>query len=89
MKVMKVIPCICSPDWKNEHIANGYYGMPQLRVYGGTDRFFDFYCPKCGRGSLFQYKSAYLALKAWNEMQQSLRRIAIIEAEEGETHETD
>jgi hypothetical protein len=29
-------------------------------------------CPKCGRGGFFQYKSAYLALKAWNEMQQEL-----------------
>ena len=82
MKVWKVIPCICSPNWEEENIANGYYGMPQLRVYGGSDMFFDVYCPKCARGRLFEYKSAYLALKAWNEMQQSLRRIAIIEAEE-------
>lgn len=87
MKVRKVIPCICSPNWENEQTANGYYGMPQLRVYGGSDRYFDAYCPKCGRGGLLQYKSAYLALKEWNEMQQSLRRIAIIEAEEGEGHD--
>lgn len=73
MKVGEVMPCICSPNWEDEHIADGYYGMPQLRVYGGGDRFFDCRCPKCGRGGLLQYKSAFLALRAWNEMQEGIR----------------
>lgn len=83
MRVVRVIPCICSPNWEEEQIDNGYYGMPQLRVYGGSDRYFDAHCPKCGRGGLLQYKSAYLALKEWNEMQEQLRRVeGIIEGEE-------
>ena len=79
MKVGEVVPCIYSPNWEDEHIADGYYGMPQLRVYGGGDSFFDCRCPKCGRGGLFQYKSAYLALRAWNETQKDLRRIYNLE----------
>ena len=35
--------------------------------------YFEAYCPNCGRGGLIQYKSAYLALKAWNAMQYGLR----------------
>lgn len=87
MKVVRVIPCICSPNWEEKHIESGYYGMPQLRVYGGSDRYFEAYCPKCGRGGLSQHKSAYLALKGWNEMQEQLRRSPTnIEAEEGADH---
>lgn len=85
MKVVRVIPCICSPNWEEKHIESGYYGMPQLRVYGGSDRYFEAYCPKCGRGGLSQHKSAYLALKGWNEMQERLHSLpTIIKAEEGE-----
>ena len=35
-----------------------------------------YYCPDCGRGNVgLQYKSAYLALKAWNDMQERLWKI--------------
>lgn len=29
-------------------------------------------CPNCGRGGLYEEKSAYLALKKWNELQKGL-----------------
>lgn len=72
MKVGKIIPCVCTPE--PDLTANGYAGMPILRTYGGDDTYFDVKCQKCGRGGLFQFKSAYLALKHWNEMQEELRR---------------
>ena len=73
MKVEKILPCICV-----EHEPSGgdsvYYGMPQLKVCGGKpNTYFEAYCPHCGRGGIFQYKSAFLALKAWNELQEQLR----------------
>ena len=46
--------------------------MPQLKVTQGMD-YFEIYCPNCGRGGMLQFKSAYLAVKDWNEMQESLR----------------
>ena len=75
MKVNKIIPCICC-DHKPDCGDSVYYGMPQLKV---TDRmnFFEAYCPNCGRGGLIQYKSAYLAIKGWNEVQQRLRKYGI------------
>lgn len=36
-------------------------------------QYYEAFCPKCGRGGMFQFKSSYLALKHWNEMQISLR----------------
>jgi hypothetical protein len=71
VKVGNVLPCICTKDV--DFNADGYNGMPILRVFGGGDRYFDAKCPKCGRGGLFQFKSAYLALRDWNEMQTELR----------------
>lgn len=48
--------------------------MPQLKVCGGKpETFFAVYCPVCGRDGLLKFKSAYLALKDWNEMQQDSR----------------
>lgn len=76
MKVDHVIPCVCCDHEPNAG-DSVYYGMPQLKVtdvYRGH-QFFEAYCPNCGRGGLFQYRSAYLALKAWNEMQEHLRNI--------------
>ena len=67
----KIIPCICC---EHEPSASDsvYYGMPQLKVTQGMD-YFEIYCPNCGRGGMLQFKSAYLAVKDWNEMQESLR----------------
>ena len=76
MKLGNVIPCVCAGE-KPDLIADGYAGMPVLRVYGGTDRWYDAKCPVCGRGGLIQHKSAYLALRDWNKMQKELRKGAI------------
>ena len=74
MRVKKIIPCVCI-----DHIPDAsdsvYYGMPQLKVscgLGASMQFYSPYCPNCGRGGCAEYKSAYLALKSWNEMQESL-----------------
>lgn len=70
MKVDRVLRCICA-----DHEPNGgdsvYYGMPQLRV--SETSLFEAYCPSCGIGGMFQFKSAYLALKHWNRTQRELR----------------
>ena len=76
MKVGEIIPCVCTPE--ADLITDGYAGMPILRTYNGKDTFFDCQCPNCGRGGLLQFKSAYLALKDWNEMQRNLRIGGII-----------
>ena len=68
MKVEKIIPCICCDHEPNAG-DSVYYSMPQLKVSG---KYFEVYCPNCGRSGINQYKSAYLALKAWNEMQTEL-----------------
>ena len=72
MKVKKIIPCICCDHEPNAG-DSVYYGMPQLKVTQGSE-FFEAYCPNCGRGGMFQHKSAYLALKHWNELQSNLRK---------------
>lgn len=73
MTVDKIIPCICcehppSVDDKHE------YGMPILIPCNSSVKdhmqWWEVKCPKCGRGGMIQYKSAYLALKSWNELQQ-------------------
>lgn len=70
MKVDRVLPCVCL-GYKPTCTDSIYAGMPQLKVTpnGG---WFEVYCPNCGRGGAFQYKSAYLALKHWNNMQERL-----------------
>lgn len=74
MKVDKIIPCVCC-DHDPNCGDSVYYGMPQLKVCGGKPHtYFEVYCPNCGRGGLFQFKSAYLALKHWNELQEQLRK---------------
>ena len=78
MKVDKIIPCICC-DHQPTEADSVYYGMPILKVTGGTlsngktVNFFEAQCPRCGREGLLQHKSAYLALRKWNEMQERLR----------------
>ena len=75
--VKTIIPCICSAPVDN--IDNAFDGMPQLVVSNGIDehtQFWSAFCPKCGRGSkLDSHKSAYLALKHWNKIQEQVRWI--------------
>ncbi len=75
MKI-KIIPCICSEPI--DEYSDIYDGMPQLKVTNYNEhcnsQYYEAYCPICGRGGLMQFKSAYLALKNWNEMQERLRR---------------
>ena len=83
MVVDRVMPCYCSKDTYDSSVSS-YDGMPQLKVtdvYRGK-MFFEAYCPKCGRGGLFQFRSAYLALKHWNEMQRKLLTIDIWEVDD-------
>lgn len=75
IKVDKIIPCICCNHEPNSG-DSVYYGMSQLKVCGGKPyTYFEVYCPKCGRDGSVQFKSAYLALKHWNEMQERFKRI--------------
>lgn len=74
MKI-KIRPCICTKESVPDNSA--YYGMPQLKVTDCNDssdtQYYESFCPACGRGGCgFQCKSAYLALKHWNEMQERL-----------------
>lgn len=73
MRVNEIIPCICSPQDDDES-TSCYYGMPQLKVtsYNGR-QLYEAFCPHCGRGGLFQFKSSYYALKDWNKLQEDLR----------------
>lgn len=78
MTVDKIIPCICigSEPTVSDSV---FYGMPILCPYNSNaehKQYWDIKCPNCGRGGLFEEKSAYLALKKWNKMQESLRRLA-------------
>ena len=68
----KITPCICC-DHEPDVGDSVYYGMPQLRVTDDME-YFEYYCPNCGRGGCLQFKSAYLAIKNWNKMQERLRR---------------
>ena len=75
MKIDKIIPCVCC-DHEPDCGDSVYYGMPQLKVCAGENQeFYEAFCPNCGRGGLIQFKSAYLALKDWNEMQERLHTI--------------
>lgn len=69
MKVDKILPCVCSVPV--DYIKDSYDGMPRMTVSFGQR--YSAYCPKCGRGSeLGDYKSAYLALRYWNKLQETL-----------------
>ena len=69
MKVDHIETCICA-DHEPTCADSVFYGMPQLKVTGGgNNQWFTPYCPNCGRGGCSEHKSAYLALKHWNNMQ--------------------
>ena len=71
MKVKKIIPCICAGH-KAAEADSVFFGMP--RLYVSVGQRYSAYCPECGRGgSMGEHKSAYLALKSWNAMQNDLR----------------
>ena len=75
MKVDHIETCICC-DHESTCADSVYYGMPQLKVSGGGDQQrFTAYCPECGRGGVVEHKSAFLALRSWNKMQQRQKRI--------------
>lgn len=87
MTVDKIIPCICTDHAPNSS-DSVFYGMPELQVQNGYKahtQFWSYRCPNCGRGgTALQFKSPYLALKDWNEMQTELyaeqnRKIQIFE----------
>lgn len=70
MTVERITPCVCC-DHDPTGADSVYYGMPILRVAGNYTphrQYWEAQCPACGRGGIFQYKSAYLALKHWNEL---------------------
>lgn len=69
MTVDRIIPCVCCEHPPSVDDASDY-GMPILKPSNGFQDHLQFWtavCPKCGRCGVIQYKSAYLALKAWNE----------------------
>lgn len=74
MKI-EIIPCVCSEPI--DTTVSLYDGMPQLKVTNYNkqynSQYYEAFCPKCGRGGIIQFKSAYLALKHWNQMQKSIR----------------
>lgn len=74
MQVKSILPCVCIDHEPNAG-DSVFYGMPQLKVagYQGTP-FYTPYCPHCGRGGMAQYRSAYLALSAWNKMVEEHRK---------------
>ncbi len=75
MKTM-VIPCVCC-DHKSDAGDSVYYGMPQLKITANME-YFEIFCPRCGRGGLTQWESAYQAVKHWNDVQ---RRAKLLKME--------
>lgn len=75
MKVDRIRKCVCCE--REPNVGDSvYYGMPQLKVCGGKpNTYFEAYCPKCGRGSIKQFPSAFLALREWNEIQAECERL--------------
>ena len=73
MTVDKVQPCVCSIENFEEEQRNDInYGMPVLLVHNSIYPYKQFWttrCPKCGRGGLTEYDSAYKAIRAWNQLQ--------------------
>ena len=74
MKIGKIHPCICI-ERNREAGDSGFLGMPNLKIYQGSPEYPECYvpyCPSCGRGGIKEYPSAFMALKAWNALQESL-----------------
>lgn len=71
MNVDKIVPCTCI-KYKPNSCVSTYYGMPVLRVCVGINNdhsinYYEAVCPRCGDHLIGkQYKSAFLALRAWN-----------------------
>ena len=76
MKLEKIRCCVCI-EHEPTTADSVSYGMPQLVVTRGQR--YSAFCPNCGRGSkMDEHKSAYLALKAWNDTQERLLRIKAV-----------
>lgn len=69
---LKVLKCVCFKESCEPGGEGIFDGMPYLRTSSNMDCW-EAYCPNCRRGGIVQYKSPYLALKAWNAMQWGLR----------------
>lgn len=69
MTIDKIIPCVCCEHPPSTITGPFDYGMPILIPHNNGDhkQWWNVKCPKCGRGGLFNEKSSYYALKAWNE----------------------
>lgn len=82
MTVDKIIPCVCC-EHPPSVADSSEYGMPILIPYNSSAKehlqFWNVKCPKCGRGGCVDEKSAYLALKKWNQI---MRRCYAIENKE-------
>ena len=86
MRVPDITPCVCA-DHEPDAEDSVYFGMPQLKVCSWDGKqLFEPYCPNCGRGGLYQFGSAYLALKWWNELQAAELRVAEILDVEDDGH---
>lgn len=70
MKVGHIETCVCI-DHEPTETDSVYYGMPQLKVSVGQE--WSAFCPNCGRGRCLDFKSPYLALTHWNNMQLRLK----------------
>lgn len=72
MTVDRIVPCTCV-KYKPASCVSTYYGMPILRVCAGEYKgkivnYYEAVCPRCGDHLIGeQYKSPFLALRAWNE----------------------
>ena len=74
-KVYDIIPCICCED-DPDFGADSLHGMPVLRV-NRNSTVWEAFCPSCGRSGCVPFRSAYMALKHWNNFQIYLRRDAV------------
>lgn len=72
-KIGKIETCVC---WRGECKENDWWdGMPHIQVIDNCFGHYEYsaYCPKCGRGGIISFPTAYKALKKWNETQQMLK----------------
>lgn len=73
-----IVPCVCI-KYKLDSSVSVNYGMPILKItptwldnHGEAYNYYEAVCPRCGRGGLHQFKSAYLALRWWNNLMEQL-----------------
>lgn len=78
MTVERILPCVCCDNLSSADASDLHeYGMPILIPNNSMEKHKQFWtvkCPRCGRGGMFQYTSAYLALKDWNDLIKTCRR---------------